>query len=87
MLNYLLAHPELKFSAPETADLCEAFDMAVAVLQERDNTSANWAADSVRAALAAEIVQAWVRGEKDLRRLSDQAVRVADTMCAGSPKA
>jgi len=26
MLNYLLAHPNLSFSAP-TADLCETFDM------------------------------------------------------------
>jgi hypothetical protein len=87
MLNYLLAHPELRFSPPETADLCEAFDMAVAILQERDNASANWAADSVQVALAAEIVRAWVRGEKDLRRLSDQAVRMTDTMCAGGPRA
>jgi hypothetical protein len=86
MLSYLLAHPELAFSPPETADLCEAFDMAVAILQERDNTSANWAADSVRAALASEIVRAWTRGERDLRRLSDLAVRRADTMCAGGSK-
>ena len=87
MLNYLLVHPELTFSPPETADLCEAFDMAVAVLQERDNSPASWAADSVRTALAAEIVQAWMRGERDLGRLSDQAVRMADTMCAGGVKA
>jgi hypothetical protein len=87
MLNYLLVHPELRFSPPETADLCEAFDMAVAVLQERDNSPANRAADSVRTALAAEIVQAWMRGERDLGQLSDQAIRRADTMCAGGPKA
>jgi hypothetical protein len=87
MLNYLLAHPELTFSPPETADLCEAFDMAVAVLQERDNTSANWAADDVRATLAPEIVRAWLRGEKDIKRLSDQGVRMADTMCAGRARA
>ena len=36
MLNYLLTHPELTFSSSETVDLCEAFDMAVAVLQEID---------------------------------------------------
>lgn len=87
MLNYLLAHPELRFSPPETADLCEAFDAAVAVLQERDSSAANWAADGVRATLAAEIVQAWMRGERDIRRLSDHAVRVADTMCAGGARA
>jgi hypothetical protein len=83
MFNYLLTHPELTFSPPETADLCEAFDMAVAVLQERDNSPANWAADSVRTALAAEIVH----GERDLGQLSDQAVRMADTMCARGLKA
>jgi hypothetical protein len=86
MLNYLLAHPELMFSPPETADLCEAFDMAVAVLQERDNSS-SWAADDVRPALAAEIVQAWSRGERDLKQLSGRAVRKADTMCAGGARA
>ena len=79
MLNYLLTHPELTFSPPETADLCEAFDMGVAVLQE----PASWAADSVRTALAAEIVH----GERDLGQLSDQAVRMADTMCARGLKA
>jgi hypothetical protein len=76
MLNYLLVHPELTFSPPETAGLCEAFDMAVAVLQERDDSSASWAADSMRTALAAEIVQAWMRGERDLGQLSDQAIRM-----------
>jgi hypothetical protein len=86
MLNYLLGHPELTFSPPETADLCEAFDLAVAELQERDGNATNWAADDVRTTLAAEIVRAWSRGEKDIRRLSDQAVRMADTMCAGGPK-
>jgi hypothetical protein len=83
MLNYLLAHPELTLSPPDTADLCEAFDMAVAILQERDNSPTSWAADNVRATLAAEIVQAWMRGERDVRRLSDQAVQRADVMCAG----
>jgi hypothetical protein len=78
MLNYLLVHPELTFSPPETVDLCEAFDMAVAILQERDNSSANWGADDVRATLAAEIVQARLRGEKNLKRLSEHAVRIAD---------
>jgi hypothetical protein len=83
MLNYLLAHPEFSFSPREVADLCEAFDMAVAVLQGRENASASCAADSARAALAAEIVEAWVRGEKDPACLSDQAVRTADSMFAG----
>ena len=78
MLRYLLAHPEFSFSAPETADLCAAFDMAVAILQERDN-AANWAADSVQAALAAEIVHARLRGEKDPKRLSERAARAAET--------
>jgi hypothetical protein len=87
MLNYLLVHPELTFSPPETADLCEAFDMAVAVLQERDRSPASSPADRVRTALAAEVVQAWMRGERDLGQLSDQAVRAADTMCAGGLKA
>jgi hypothetical protein len=86
MLNYLLAHPELTFSPHEIADLCEAFDIAVALLQERDSSSASSAADNVRAILAAEIVQAWKRGEKDIRRLSDQAVRTADAMCAGGAR-
>jgi hypothetical protein len=86
MLNYLLAHPELTFSPPETADLCEAFDMAVAVLQERDDSSASSAADNVRATLAAEILQAWMRGEKDIRRLCDRAVRTADARCAGGAR-
>jgi hypothetical protein len=86
MLSYLLAHPEWTFSPPETADLCEAFDIAVGILQGRD-TRASRAADNVRAMLAAEIVQAWMRGEKDIRRLSDQAVRMTDTACAGGVRA
>ncbi len=35
MLQYLLSHPEHAFFPPEIADLCEAFDMTVAVLQGR----------------------------------------------------
>jgi hypothetical protein len=83
LLNYLMTHPELTFSPAETADLCEAFDLAIAELQERDGNAANWAAESVRTTLAAEIVRAWTRGEKDIRRLSDQAVRMADAVSAG----
>ena len=52
--------------------------MAVAILQERDGSATNWAADRVRATLAAEIVQARLRGEKDPKRLSEHAVRIAD---------
>jgi hypothetical protein len=87
MLSYLLAHPELTFSPPEMADLCEAFDMAVAALQGRDNSAASRAADGERATLAAAIVQAWMRGEKDIWRLSDQALRAADVMHAGGARA
>jgi hypothetical protein len=86
MLSYLLAHPELSFSPSETADLCEAFDVAVAILHERDNGSAGAATDSVRATLAAEIVRAWMRGEKDMRRLSDRAARMAERVCAGGAR-
>jgi hypothetical protein len=78
MLQYLLSHPELAFTPPETADLCEAFDMAVAVLQERGESSMNWTDEKVRAALSGEIVAAWNRGERDPRQLSDLAVHVAD---------
>ncbi len=86
MLSYLLLHPQWSFSPQETADLCTAFDMAVAVLQDRDGSSASWATDNVRAALAAAIMEAWRRGEKDPRRLSEQAVRAADAMLAGGPE-
>lgn len=80
MLNYLLAHPEFSFSPPETADLCEAFDMALAELHERENTSANWEADEVRAALAAEIVKARQQGARDPRQLRDHGVRMAEAL-------
>jgi hypothetical protein len=76
MLQYLLSHPERTFSPPETADLCEAFDMTVAVLQERGDSSAV-TDEGVRAALAREIVAAWSQGERDPRRLSDQATALA----------
>ena len=83
MLNYLLAHPDLAFSPPETADLCEAFDMTLAELHAKENTSANWEADDVRASLAAEIVKAKLKGEQDPKALRDHAVRVAETLFAG----
>jgi hypothetical protein len=79
MLQYLLSHPEQAFSPPETAELCEAFDMAVAVLQERGDSSAV-TDESVRAALAREIVAAWSKGERDPRRLSDRAAAIAATL-------
>jgi hypothetical protein len=80
MLNYLLSHSEYSFSPQETADLCEAFDLAIAVLQVQEKTSVNWAAEDVRATLAAEIVEARIRGEKDPKQLCDRAVRVAETL-------
>jgi hypothetical protein len=61
MLQYLLSHPEHTFSPPQIADLCEAFDMAVA----RGDGTINWTDESVRAALAREIVAAWNKGERD----------------------
>jgi hypothetical protein len=78
MLQYLLTHPEHAFSPPETADLCEAFDMAVSVLQERGDPSINWTDEEVRAALSSEIVAAWNTGERDTRQLSDRALQMAD---------
>jgi hypothetical protein len=82
MLNYLLAHPDLSFSPPETADLCEAFDMTLAELHAQENTSANWETDEVRASLAAEIVKAKLQGERDPRELRDRALRMAGTLFA-----
>jgi hypothetical protein len=73
MLQYLLSHPQYAFSPPETAELCEAFDMTIALLQERGESSINWTDESVRTALSGEIVAAWIKGERDPRRLSDQA--------------
>ena len=78
MLQYLLSHPEYAFSPPDTADLCEAFDMAMAVLQERGDSAINWTDETVRAALATEIVAAWNNGERDPRRLSDSATLMAE---------
>jgi hypothetical protein len=78
MLQSLLTHPEHAFSAPETADLCEAFDMAVAALQERGDTSINWTDENVRAALSGEIVAAWDKGERNTRQLSERALQMVD---------
>jgi hypothetical protein len=78
MLQYLLTHPEHAFSPPETADLCEAFDLAVSALQERADPSINWTDEEGRAALSSEIVAAWNKGERDTRRLSDRTVQIAD---------
>jgi hypothetical protein len=80
MLQYLLSHPEYAFSPPETAELCEAFDMTVAVLQERRGSAINWTDESVRATLSGEIVAAWIKGERDPKRLSDQAALTADKL-------
>jgi hypothetical protein len=80
MLQYLLSHSQYAFSPQETAELCEAFDMAVALLQERGVNAMTWTDERVRAALAGEIVQAWSNGERDPRQLSDRAVRMTDKM-------
>jgi hypothetical protein len=80
MLQYLLSHPEYAFSPQETADLCEAFDMAIAVLQKRGDASINWTDENLRAALSGEVVEARINGERDPRRLSDRAVHMADKM-------
>jgi hypothetical protein len=86
MLQYLLSHPEQTFSPAETADLCEAFDMAVAVLQERGDSSAV-TDESMRAGLAREIVAAWSKGERDTRRLSDQAAATAAKLAEARQRA
>jgi hypothetical protein len=80
MLQYLLSHPEFAFSPPETAELCEAFDRTVAILQERRGSAINWTDESVRAALSGEIVAAWIKGERDPKRLSDHAALIADNL-------
>jgi hypothetical protein len=81
MLQYLLSHPEYAFSPPETADLCEAFDMAIAALQERGGASTNLTTDeTARTALSAEIVDAWNKGERDPRQLSERAVGISDKL-------
>jgi len=80
MLRYLLAHPEYSFSPPEAAELCEAFDSALATLHEESAGSVNWSTDEVTAALAAEIVESRLRGETDRKRLRDQAVSMAKTV-------
>ena len=82
MLNYLLAHPEFSFSAPETADLCEAFDMALAELHARERLTVNGEAAEMGAALAAEIVKAKLQGARDPRELRDHAVRLGETLVA-----
>jgi hypothetical protein len=85
MLQYLMSHPELTFSPPETADLCEAFDMAVAALQEREAASTSATDDGVRAALSKAIVEAWTGGEHDPKALSEQALRQADALPKPDP--
>ena len=82
MLNYLLAHPEFSFSAPDTADLCEAFDMALAELHAGEGTAVNWEAQEVRAALAAEIVKARLQGVREPRELRDRAISLAQRLVA-----
>jgi hypothetical protein len=54
--------------------------MTVAALQERGESSVNWTDESVRAALSGEIVAAWIKGERDPRRLSDHAALVTDIL-------
>ncbi|HLH95594.1 MAG TPA: hypothetical protein VKW08_10805 [Xanthobacteraceae bacterium] len=77
MLNYLLTHPELRLAAPEVADLCAAFDLAVADLQEKGDAAAECANnEDMRTAMAAAIVEGWQGGERDRRRLGDLALRV-----------
>ena len=80
MLRYLLGHPEYSFSPAEAAELCEAFDGALATLHEESVGSVNWSADEVTAALAAEIVESRLLGETDRKRLRDQAVSMAKTL-------
>jgi hypothetical protein len=79
MLKFLLAHPEYSFSPPEVVELCEAFDAALAALHE-EHRSTNWSADKVTAALAAEIVESRLCGERDPKRLRDNAIRMARTL-------
>jgi hypothetical protein len=79
MLKFLLAHPEYSFSPPEAAELCAAFDAALLALHE-GNPSTNWSADRVTAALAAEIAESRLRGERDPKRLRDNAIRMARTL-------
>ena len=76
MLQYLLSHPEYRFSPQETADLCEAFDMAVAALQEHEGNSLNGVDESIREALSRQIVQHRLQGERDPRRLADHALEL-----------
>jgi hypothetical protein len=80
MLQYRLSHTEYAFSPQETADLCEAFDMAVAVLQERGDC---WATEEkVRTLLSEAIVEARMRGERDPKRLSKRALVLAGNLRA-----
>ncbi len=80
MLRYLLAHPEYSFSPAEAAELCEAFDGALATLHEQGDGSISRSADKVTAALAAEIVESRLQGERDRKRLRDKAVSMARTL-------
>jgi hypothetical protein len=82
MLNYLLTHPELRLTPPETADLCAAFDLAISDLQENGGASAEPVNDDTRTAMAAAILDGWRAGERDCRRLGDLAVRVAAHVAA-----
>jgi hypothetical protein len=79
MLKFLLAHPEYSFSPPEVFELCEAFDAALVALHE-EHRFINWSAERVTAALAAEIAESRLRGERDPKRLRDNAVRMARTL-------
>jgi hypothetical protein len=79
MLKFLLAHPEYSFSPPEVFELCEAFDAALASLHE-EHRFINWSTDKVTAALAAEIAESRLRGERDPKRLRDNAIRMARTL-------
>ena len=79
MLKFLMAHPEYQFSPPEVVELCEAFDAALAALHE-EHRSINWSAERVTAALAAEIAECRLRGERDPKRLRDNAVCMAKTL-------
>lgn len=82
MLQYLLSHPAYSFSPKETADLCEAFDMALAALHDRESLGVNLTTTPARDALAEEIVAAWTRGERDPKRLAEQTVDKAETLFA-----
>lgn len=54
--------------------------MALAELHAREDLSANWETDEMRAALAAEIVKAKLQGTREPRELRDHALRLAQTL-------